>query len=133
MNSVDSLINISAGKNIETTQKEDLESVVLRLAERLDFIDIQILRKFYVTGREFPNDTQPFCFPLLYKHMKETHHLKIGLEALRKRLGVLVRCGFLLKVKNSNPTCYFPVKGREQLIKTVIMKFFMINGITNFL
>jgi hypothetical protein len=115
----------------------DLEAVnfdfIMELAGKLDFIDIQLLRKFYMTGKEFPSDTQPFCFPVLYKYMKEAHQLKIGLEALRKRLDILVKCELLLKVKNSNPTCYFPMKGRERMIRAVITKFFLINGLTNFL
>lgn len=118
---------------LQISKEENIEEKILDIVDRLDFLDVQILRKFYATGKDFPQDTQPFCFPVLFKHMKETHHLKIGLEALRKRLDVLVKYDFLLKVKNSNPTCYFPVKGREQLIRATITKFFMINGITTFL
>lgn len=130
MNSLDSLMNVSIEKNIES---EELETILLGLVERLDFIDIQILRKFYTTGKEFPFDTQPFCFPILYREMKEVHHLKIGLEALRKRLDNLVRHGFIVKVQSSNPTSYMPVRGKERMIRAVIMKFFLINGIAKFL
>lgn len=105
----------------------------LKLAERLDFIDIQILRKFYMTGKEFPNDTQPYCFPLLYKEMKTTHHLKIGLEALRKRLNNLAKLGLLAKIKHSNPTSYGPIKEREVFVRAVILRFFLISGLTKFL
>ena len=125
MNSLDSLMKISV--------ENDIEVVVTNLVERLDFLDIQILRKFYTTGKEFPFDTQPYCFPILFKEMKEVHHLKIGLEALRKRLSVLVGCGFLTKINDSNPTNYAPVKGKEQLVRAVIMKFFLVNGLTKFL
>jgi hypothetical protein len=123
-------MNVSIEKNIES---EELETILLGLVERLDFIDIQILRKFYTTGKEFPFDTQPFCFPILYREMKEVHHLKIGLEALRKRLDNLVRHGFIVKVQSSNPTSYMPVRGKERMIRAVIMKFFLINGIAKFL
>ncbi len=131
MNSVDSLINISVEKNIE--RQDEFESKILDLVERLDFIDIQILRKFYMTGKEFPNDTQPYCFPLLYKEMKTNHRLKIGMEALRKRLNNLVKLGLIVKVKKSNPVNYMPVKGREKFIRGVIVKFFVLNGLTKFL
>lgn len=113
--------------------ESDIEVVVNDLVERLDFLDVQILRKFYATGKEFPFDTQPHCFPILYKEMKEVHRIKIGLEALRKRLDILVGCGFLSKIGNSNPTNYIPIKGKEQLVRAVIMKFFLINGLTKFL
>jgi len=113
--------------------KEDFEKSVLLLAERLDFLDVQILRKFYMTGKEFPLDTQPYCFPILYREMKETHRLKIGSEALRKRLTNLVRCGFLEKVGRTNPANYEPLKGKEELVRAVVMKFFMIHGLTKFI
>ena len=123
----DSLINISVEKNTEI--KDD----ILELIERLDFIDIQILRKFYMTGKEFPNDTQPYCFPLLYNELKNTHHFKIGIEALRKRLNKLVSMNFLIKVKHSNPTSYEPVSGKENFVRAIILKFFMVNGLMKFL
>jgi len=113
--------------------KEDFEKSVLLLAERLDFWDVQILRKFYMTGRGFPFDTQPYCFPILYREMRETHRLKIGTEAVRKRLSNLVKCGFLEKVKRTNPANYEPVRNKEKLIRAVIMKFFMIHGLTKFI
>jgi len=133
MSSIDSLIKVSMEKSIELREVEELDTILLDLVERLDFIDVQILRKFYTTGKEFPNDTQPYCFPILYKEMKDVHRLKIGMEALRKRLEVLVKFGFLGKINNSNPTNYSPVGGKEKLVRAVIMKFFLINGLTKFL
>lgn len=106
---------------------------VLAFAEKLDFLDIQVLRKFYMTGGEFPYDTQPFCFPILFREMKITHHLKISLEALRKRLDNLVRFGLLEKIKLSNPANYSPVQSKERFARAVITKFFLINGLTKFL
>lgn len=112
--------------------KEGFDKFVSRLAERLDFWDVQILRKFYMTGKDFPFDTQPYCFPILYKELKESHRLKVGVEALRKRLSNLVGCGFLGKVKRSNPTNYEPVKGKEKTVRAIIMRFFIIHGLTKF-
>ena len=113
--------------------KEDFDKAVLLLAERLDFLDVQILRKFYTTGKEFPFDTQPYCFPILFREMKETHRLKIGQEALRKRLSNLVGCGFLEKIGRTNPANYRPAKGKEKLVRAIIIKFFMIHGLTKFI
>lgn len=103
------------------------------LAEKLDFLDIQLLRKFYSTGKVFPNDCQPYCFPVLYVELKVGRQIKIGLEALRKRLDNLVKLDLLLKVKNSNPANYYPVRGRERFLRAVIMKFFLINGLSKYL
>jgi len=130
MKTLDSFLETSLDKSIET---EDLETVLIDFVERLDFLDVQILRKFYSTGKEFPLDTQPHCFPILFKEMKDNNHLQIGSEALRKRLDNLVRVGFLGKINNSNPTNYMPMAGKEQLVRAMIMKFFLIHGLTKFL
>ncbi len=133
MISEESFINISAEKDIGNSLQEDIEMEISKLADRLDFLDIQILRKFYSTGEDFPRDTRPFCFPLLYKEMKAKNHLKIGIESLRKRMNSLVKVGLLEKVRSSNPCSYLPVKGKERFVRAVIMKFFLINGLTKFL
>jgi len=106
--------------------------LVLDLAESFDFLDVQILRKFYMTGREFPQDTQPFCFPILFREMKTNHHLKIGLEALRKRVNRFVEMELLEKIKGSNPTGYSPVVGKESVVRAAVTKFFLIHGLTKF-
>lgn len=113
----------------EVVLKEDFDKSVTILAEKLDFWDVQILRKFYITGKEFPLDTQPYCFPILYGELKQAHRLKIGVEAFRKRLRNLVRSGFLEKLAKTNPTNYEPVRGKESLVRAVIMKFFIIHGL----
>lgn len=110
----------------------DFEAAVA-LAERLDFLDIQILRKFYMNGREHPFDLQPYCFPMLYNEMKVNHKIKIGVEALRKRLNNLTKLGILEKIRHSNPTNYNPLVDKSYFIQAVITKFFVINGLTKFL
>ncbi|MBI2542912.1 MAG: hypothetical protein HYW24_01880 [Candidatus Aenigmarchaeota archaeon] len=106
---------------------------IISLAERLDFLDIQLLRKFYMTGKEHPFDCQPHCFPILYKEMKTSHKLKIGMEALRKRLNNLVVLGLLEKITHSNPTNYGPMRDKVPFVKGIISKFFVINGLIKFL
>ena len=110
----------------------DFERAIM-LAEKLDFLDIQLLRKFYMNGKEQPFDLQPYCFPMLYSEMKVNHKIKIGIEALRKRLNNLVRLELLEKIKHSNPTNYGPVGDKTYFIRAVITKFFVINGLTKFL
>jgi hypothetical protein len=106
---------------------------VSMLAERLDFLDVQVLRKFYMNGKDFPFDTQPHCFPILYREMKTTQKIKIGSEGLRKRLDVLVGIGLLEKIKGSNPISYSPIIGKSGFVRGVITKFFLINGLMKFL
>jgi hypothetical protein len=130
LNNLESFLETSLD---ETLQTKDIETVLIEFVERLDFLDVQLLRKFYSTGKEFPLDTQPHCFPILFKEMRDNNHLQIGAEALRKRLDNLVRVNLLGKIQNSNPTNYIPVAGKEQLIRAMIMKFFLIHGLTKFL
>jgi len=125
MNMLENLITNKIEKSPETS--------LLELAEKMDIVDVQILRKFYTTGKEFPFDTQPYCFPILFKEMKETNNLKIGLEGLRKRLDALVKLDLIIKIKGSNPTNYAPISGKEQFVRSAIIKFFIINGLTKFL
>ena len=105
------------------------EDLIFALAERLDFVNIQLLRKFYMTGLDFPQDTQPHCFSVLYMEMKTIHKLRIGQEALRKRLDKLVSMNLIEKAGRTNPANYFPLKGNEQLVRAVITKFMMNNGL----
>jgi hypothetical protein len=126
------LAKLERNESVSGQLVEDFEKSVLVLADRLDFLDVQILRKFYMTGKDFPFDTQPYCFPILYREMKQTHRLKIGSEALRKRLANLVRCGFIEKVMRTNPANYSPISGKEKLVRAVVAKFFMIHGLTKF-
>lgn len=124
-----------SSKDLEELQKSNSEIIgeITKLAEKLDFLDIQILRKFYVKSKSFLSNTKPWCFPILYQEMKNVHHMKIGMEAFRKRLKSLVEMGLLEKIKNSNPVSYMPIDRKERFVKMVIAKFFLINGITKFL
>lgn len=117
------------------TKERGLQSVqqALDLAEKLDFLDVQLLRKFYACGREFPNDTLPHCFPLLYKEMKDAKQIKIGREALRKRLDNLVKLNLLKKIHHSNPAIYAPLPEKAQFVKALIARFFLIHGLKEFL
>lgn len=118
---------------IQTGDKiNDFEGVIA-LAERLDFLDVQLLRKFYMNGKEQPFDLQPYCFPMLYNEMKVNHKIKIGIEALRKRLDNLVKLSLIEKVRHSNPTNYGPRTEKTYFVRAIITKFFVINGLTKFL
>lgn len=121
------------GISSEDFETSDIRNDILALVERLDFLDVQLLRKFYMSGKEFPNDVQPYCFPILYMEMKVNHKITIGNEALRKRLDNLVAHGLLEKNARTNPAVYNPVKGKEQTIRAMIKRFFMINGLAQFL
>lgn len=110
----------------------DFEGAIA-LAERLDFLDVQLLRKFYMNGKEQPFDIQSYCLPILFNEMKITHKMKIKLNAFRYRINNLVKLGLLTKVLKSNPAVYLPLKNKEMFVRGVITKFFILNGLLKFL
>ncbi|MEM0480859.1 MAG: hypothetical protein QXQ14_01595 [Candidatus Aenigmatarchaeota archaeon] len=109
------------------------EILINQILERIDFLDVLILKKFYVTGKEFPNDTQPYCLPILYKELISQNNVKISLEGLRKRLNSLVNIGLLTKIERTNPSIYYPVREKEEVVRKIIVKFFERFGFENFL
>ncbi len=137
MNSLESIISTPRSTVIEQSSEEisgqTSDQEIFALIDRLDLIDVIVLKKFYATGKDFPFDTQPYCFPILYKEMKENNNLKICMEALRKRLDVLVKAKLLEKINNSNPTNYIPINGKETFVRLLITKFFVLSGLTKFL
>jgi len=129
---VETIVQNRAKLELGRALESDFEQAAALLAEKLDFLDVQILREFYMTGKDFPFDTQPFCFPILYREMKDNHRLKICQEAFRKRLDNLVAASFLGKIRGSNPINYEPVRDKDKLVRAVITKFFLIHGLTKF-
>lgn len=128
MNNLDSLLEVSVEENAESVSLD-----LISLTERLDFLDIQLLRKFYMVNKEYPFDTQPYCFPVLYLEMKVANQIKIGMEALRKRLDNLVNLGLLEKIRHSNPVNYGPLSGQEKFVRAVITRFLFVNGLMTLL
>lgn len=120
--------NIELGDNVNINFERAIE-----LAERLDFFDIQILRKFYLNGKEYPFDSQPHCLPILYRDMKLTHQIKVGLNAFRYRINNLVKLGLLERISRSNPAVFAPVGNKGDFIRLIIGKFFLLNGLIKFL
>jgi hypothetical protein len=117
---------------ITDVSQKNIDSIVL-IADRLDFTDVQILRKFYLVEKEQPMDSQPYCFPILFREMKKNGQIKIGVEGFRKRLNNLERVGLLKKIKHSNPTIYLPVDDNKEVVHAIIKRFFFVNGLEKFL
>ncbi len=112
--------------------KEKKDEILLsKIVERLDFYDVLILKKFYLTGKQFPNDVQAYCFPILYKELQTQNNFKLTQEALRKRLKSLIKLGLLEKINGTNPSLYLPVRGKEEFVRNLIKKFFAIYGFEN--
>jgi hypothetical protein len=78
-------------------------------------------------------DSQPYCFPILFREMKKNGQIKIGVEGFRKRLNNLERVGLLKKIKHSNPTIYLPVDDNKEVVRAIVKRFFFVNGLEKFL
>ncbi len=124
-------MKVEEGCLTEIRKPKNLDDII-SIVDRLDFVDIQIIRKFYLLKSGCFN-SQPYCFPILYKEMKNSGQIKIGVEGFRKRLENLVRIGFLKKVKHSNPTIYLPVEENKEIVLAVVKRFFFVNGLEQYL
>lgn len=113
--------------------KNQNEINLIEVVERLDKIDILILRKFYFTNKEFPNDMQVYCFPILIKELKEIHNIKLTTDALRKRIEKLCKINLLEKVEKSNPAIYLPLESKKEMVENLIKMFISYSGLENFL
>lgn len=91
------------------------------IADKLDFLDIIILNKFYV-------DNRPWIFPELYKEMKRENNIKLCREGFRKRIRNLSRYGFL-KECGGNPRIYSVHYRSRDLILEIMKAFFEIHGL----
>ncbi|MBU5682718.1 MAG: hypothetical protein QXW04_01675 [Candidatus Aenigmatarchaeota archaeon] len=112
-------------EKIELSTHSQLSEIFIRqILERIDFIDVLILKKFYLTGKEFPGDTQPYCLPFLHSELKIQHQISLTLEGLRKRLNTLVKLGLLKKIDRTNPVVYFPKEDMKDIARRIIFKFF---------
>lgn len=101
-----------------TLTQQDLDTF-----SRLTVRDFKILKRFYFTGQQFPNDVAIYPISVLHTELKR---LKIGygIEGLRKRLALFVSLGLLDKVRTS-VSFYIPVRDAGELKKK--FKYFFKN------
>jgi len=101
------------GEQYERVEQQEVLPVVdvAGLAERLDRIDILLLRKFYHTGQPYPDDTSCHILRLLVDsvHRSRGPLARLSYGAIRYRLDNLVALGLLGKVHRSNPAAYMPL------------------------
>ena len=97
---------------------EEIEKRIQGFLEKMDDKNIQILTNFYITGRPFPNDTQPLNFAVLCMQLSsEGFHFKTN-ETIRKRMKKLVDCGLVVKWSRTNPAIYNPI--RDEFIVRIV-------------
>lgn len=106
---------------------------LVNLIERLDKIDIIILKKFYFASKEFPNDLQVYAFPILVKELREIHKVKLTDDAIRKRLKKLSKLGLLEHVENSNPSIFLPKEEAKSFVEELIKQYISYIGLEVFI
>ncbi|MCS7123223.1 MAG: hypothetical protein RMJ17_01445 [Candidatus Aenigmarchaeota archaeon] len=106
---------------------------LINLIERMDKIDIILLKKFYFTSKDFPNDMQVYAFPILIKELREVHKVSLTDDAIRKRLKKLCELGLLEHVKNSNPSIFLPIEEKKNFVEELIKQFISYIGLEIFI
>jgi len=89
------------------------------LLDKLDLIDLSILKRFYMSGKE-PFDTKPYCLPILFADMK-AKGLSLKRRSFEYRLKKLVKLGLLKKVERTNPSLYEPLPEIKHFVRKLIV------------
>lgn len=95
------------------------------LADRLDRRDVLLLREFYYTGRDVPNDTRSHVLRLLADRLGRSAGPLAGLSyaAIRYRLENLVALGLIGRIRRTNPAVYYPHDALAPQVRRVIARF----------
>ncbi len=119
-NGVRKIICHVCNREIEVS-KVRTESFVFNatLLDKLDLIDLSILKRFYMCGRE-PFDTMPHCLPMLHKELKKVG-IKLCRRGLEYRLKKLVKLGLIRKIERTNPSIYEPIYEIRKFVRKIIL------------
>ena len=98
---------------------------VAAIAERLDRMDILLLKEFYHTGQPFPNDTISHVLRLLADKLRQGSGplARLSYGAIRRRLENLVGLGLLGKIPRTNPAVYYPLDSMVQPVRRIVVLF----------
>lgn len=99
------------------------------LLDKLDLIDLSILKKFYMAGKE-PFDTMPHCLPVLHRELKK-NGLKIGRRSFEYRLKKLVSLNLIRRVEKTNPSIYEPIPEIKKFVRKLIVMILTKTGLGN--
>ncbi len=122
------LIDVKEAKVVEDREKV----FILKhptLLDKLDLLDLSILKKFYMAGKE-PFDTMPHCLPILYRELRK-NGLKIGRRSFEYRLKKLVSLNLIRKVEKTNPSIYEPIPEIKKFVIKLIVLIRTKTGLGN--
>ena len=115
------------GDQVARTEQAVLEHGldVASLAERLDRMDVLLLKEFYYTGEPYPHDTTPQILRVLVNtlHRGSGPLARRSYSSIRHRLDNLVALGLIGKVAHSNPASYYPLDWARYPVRRIIQLF----------
>jgi len=93
------------------------------LAARLDRTDVLLLREFYLTGRPYPDDTEPHILRVLADRVRRGHGplARLSYSAIRRRLEHLAALGLLGRIAHTNPAAYYPLDWATGPVRKIIL------------
>ena len=98
---------------------------VASLAERLDRMDVLLLKEFYHTGEPYPHDTTPHILRVLVNRLTRGNGplARLSYSGIRRRLENLVALGLIGKVARTNPAAYYPLDWARYPVRRIIQLF----------
>jgi DNA-binding Lrp family transcriptional regulator len=109
--------------NIESTGKEIKSEFLIRpdvLLDRLDSIDIRILKKFYMAGPK-PHDLSPYVQINLTQELIKSG-VSLSVKAVALRLGKLIDLG-LVNESRTTPKIYVPKEDMKTFVRKLIATY----------
>lgn len=105
------------------------EVLVLFSKIRVDLVDINVLRAFYMTNKQHPYDTAPWCFPILFKGFKEKNITRTGRMGFYKKVEKLCKAGLITKLKRTNPVIFEPVDEIKYVVRRSVLMWLANRGL----
>jgi hypothetical protein len=110
-------------RNLDAVGKELRTEYLMRpeiLLDRLDSIDVRILKKFYMAGPK-PHDLSPYVQITLTNELRKSG-VSLSVKAVALRLNKLVDLG-LIKQSQTTPRIYLPKEDIKQFARKIIATY----------
>jgi len=107
-------------KNVQAESKEIKAEYLIRpemLLDRLDSIDIRMLKKFYMAGPK-PFDMSPYVQITLTNELKK-NGISLSVKAVALRLGKMIDFGLISQSKTT-PKIYLPKEDLKPFVRKLI-------------
>ena len=95
------------------------------LAQRLDRLDVLLLREFYVAGDPCRMETTPYVLGVLVDKLRRGKGPlgRRSYTTIRRRLEHLAGLGLIKRIPQTNPAAYWPVDWAAPAVRKIITLF----------